>query len=125
MITTRELLDALGDAFNRHDLDAIMSMMTEDCIFLTAAGDDAEGKRIVGQKAVREAFASVFSNMPDAQWSDAEHIIEGDRACTRWRFTCTTPDGAKVEKFGCDLFHLRDGKIWIKDTLRKQPAGGT
>ena len=54
MTTTRELLDAFGDAFNRHDLDAIMSMMTEDCIFLTAAGDDPEGKRIVGQEKAPE-----------------------------------------------------------------------
>ena len=58
--------------------------------------------------------------MPDAQWNDARHFASGDRACSEWRFTCTLPNGTKVEKFGCDLFHIRDGKIHIKHTLRKQ-----
>jgi hypothetical protein len=58
--------------------------------------------------------------MPDAQWNDARHFASGDRACSEWRFTCTLPNGTKVEKFGCDLFHIRDGKIHIKNTLRMQ-----
>ena len=124
MSTTWELLDAFANAFNRHDVDAVMDMMTDDCVFCTAAGDEAEGKRIVGKEHVREAFAAALAAMPDAQWNDAEHFIDGDQACTRWRFTCTLPDGTKVEKFGCDLFRLKDGKIWMKDTFRKQPASG-
>ena len=124
MSATRELLDAFADAFSRHDLDTVMEMMTDDCIFKTASGEGAEGKRIVGKENVREAFEATLAAMPDAQWNDAEHIIDGDRACTRWRFTCTLPDGTKVEKYGCDLLQLRDGKIWKKDTYRKQPAGG-
>lgn len=125
MSTTRKFLDEFAAAFNRHDLDTIMDMMTEDCEFLSAAGDDAEGKRIVGQAAVRKAFGGVFAKMPDAQWQDAEHVIDGDHAVTRWRFTCTLLDGTKVEKFGCDFLRLRDGKVWIKDTFRKQAVGGT
>lgn len=115
-----QLLDAFGAAFNRHDLDAIMAMMTEDCIFLATAGEGVEGTRFEGQEAVRAAFAQVFATMPDAQWNDARHFAAGDRACTEWRFTCTLADGRRVEKFGCDLFHLRDGRIHIKNTLRKQ-----
>ncbi len=125
MTTRQVLLDAFADAFNRHDLDAVMSMMTEDCVFLASAGDEVEGKRIVGQQAVREAFAAILANTPDAQWRDAEHTIGGDRACTRWRFTGTTVDDTAVETIGCDLFHFRGDKIWIKDTMRKQPSPGT
>ena len=77
MTTRQVLLDAFADAFNRHDLDAVMSMMTEDCVFLASAGDEVEGKRIVGQQAVREAFAAILANTPDAQWRDAEHTIGG------------------------------------------------
>ena len=125
MTTRQALLNGFADAFNRRDLDGVMSMMTEDCVFLASAGDEVEGKRIVGQQAVREAFAVVLANTPDAQWRDAEHTIDGDRACTRWRFTGTTVDGTVVETIGCDLFHFRGDKIWIKDTLRKQPSAGT
>ena len=120
MTDTRKLLDDFAAAFNRHDLDAVMSMMTDDCVFLSSAGDEVDGKRIEGQAAVREAFAAVIEKMPDAQWGDAEHIIDGDRACTRWVFSWTDANGDKASIVGCDIFHLRDGKIWIKDTLRKQ-----
>ena len=37
---------------------AVMSMMTDDCVFLSSAGDEVDGKRIAGQAAVREAFAA-------------------------------------------------------------------
>lgn len=30
---TAEDLDALAEAWNRHDIDALMSLMTEDCVF--------------------------------------------------------------------------------------------
>jgi ketosteroid isomerase-like protein len=123
MTATRQLLDDFADAFNRHDLDAVMSMMTDDCVFLSSAGDEVDGKRIEGQADVRKAFEAVIEKMPDAQWGDAEHIIEGDRALTRWVFSWTDTSGKTASIVGCDIFHLRDGKIWIKDTLRKQIVG--
>jgi ketosteroid isomerase-like protein len=30
---TTEVLQAFADAWNRHDVDALMSFMTEDCVF--------------------------------------------------------------------------------------------
>ena len=30
---TTELLQAFADAWNRHDADALMSLMTDDCVF--------------------------------------------------------------------------------------------
>jgi ketosteroid isomerase-like protein len=123
MSDTIRMLDAFGEAFNRHDLDAIMEMMTEDCVFLASGGQGVEGARFEGQGAVRAAFAKVFETFPDAQWNDARHFASGERACSEWRFTCTQPDSQAVEKFGCDLFHIRDGKVHIKNTLRKQMPG--
>ena len=123
MTDTMKLLDDFGAAFNRHDLDAIMEMMTDDCVFLATTGEGVEGTRFEGKEAVRAAFAKVIETWPDAQWNDARHFASGDQACTEWRFTCTLPNGTKVEKFGCDLFHLRDGKIHVKNSLRKQMPG--
>ena len=40
-----ELLDGFADAWNRHDLDALMSMMTDDCVFQASAGPQADGER--------------------------------------------------------------------------------
>jgi taurine dehydrogenase small subunit len=54
------LLECFADAWNRHDLDALMSMMTEDCVFEASAGPQLAGNRSVGQPAVRVAYAAVF-----------------------------------------------------------------
>lgn len=123
MAATIRLLDEYGAAFNRHDLDAIMEMMAVDCVFLASGGDGIEGTRFEGQAAVRAAFAQALATMPDARWNDARHFASGDRACSEWRFTCTLPDGRKVENFGCDHFHFRDGKIRVMNTPSKQMPG--
>ena len=52
---TVQTLEAFSAAWNRHDIEALMSFMTEDCVFETAAGPDACGTRHVGAAAVRSA----------------------------------------------------------------------
>ena len=113
------VLREFAEAFNRHDLDALMSMMTDDCVFDGSAGDTVHGERHRGQPAVRTAFAAVFAQYPDAQWRDARHLVAGDRGLSEWTFTGTRPDGTRVEVRGCDVFTLRNGKIAIKDSFRK------
>ena len=60
---TAALLQAFADAWNRHDVDALMSFMTEDCVFETSAGPDICGSRYAGRDAVRTGFAEVFTTM--------------------------------------------------------------
>ncbi len=38
---TTDVLQALADTWNRHDADALMSFMTDDCVFEASAGRDA------------------------------------------------------------------------------------
>lgn len=114
-----KLLDRFADAWNRHDLDALMSMMTDDCVFEASAGPDVHGNRSEGREAVRAAFAAVFETFRDAHWANARHFIVGDRGVSEWTFTGTQRDGRRVEVNGCDLFTLRDGKIAIKNSYRK------
>ena len=45
---TPEFLDAFADAWNRHDTDAILSMMTADCVFETSRGPDVKGSVYTG-----------------------------------------------------------------------------
>jgi len=114
-----QLLEEFADAFNRHDLDALMAMMTSDCVFEASAGNDVDGQRHVGQDAVRAAFAAVFEQYPDAHWGGARHFVHGDRGVSEWTFTGTLKDGRRVEMRGCDLFTLRDDKIAVKNSFRK------
>jgi steroid delta-isomerase-like uncharacterized protein len=113
------LLDRFADAWNRHDLDALMSMMTEDCVFEASAGSHVDGQRSEGRQAVRTACAAVFEAFHDAHWASARHFVAGNRGVSEWTFTGTQKDGKRVEVTGCDLFTFRDDKIAIKNSYRK------
>lgn len=119
LAVTAETLQAFGDAWNRHDIDGLMSFMSEDCVFQTAAGPDACGTRHVGQAAVRKAFASAWETIKDAQWENGTHFAEGDFGISQWTFTGTAPDGTRIETDGIDVFAFRDGKITLKSAFRK------
>lgn len=112
-------LQAFTDAWNRHDIDALMSFMTDDCVFQTAAGPAACGARFEGREAVRAAFQQAWINFPDAQWRHGRHFVHGDRGVSEWTFTGTRADGSRVEAEGCDLFSFRDGRIAVKNAFRK------
>ena len=116
-------LQAFADAWNRHDVDALMSFMTDDCVFETSAGSDVCGTRYVGRASVRAAFADVWATFPDAHWGNAHHFVCADRGVSEWTFTGTRTDGTRVEVHGCDLFTFRDGRIQVKNSYRKnRPA---
>jgi steroid delta-isomerase-like uncharacterized protein len=113
------LLERFADAWNRHDLDALMAMMTDDCLFEASAGLDVNGQRSQGQDDVRRAFAAVFEAFPDARWAEPRHFVAGDRGVSEWTFTGTQRDGRRVEVTGCDLLTFRGTKIAIKNSYRK------
>lgn len=117
------LLNRFVDAWNRHDLDALMSMMADDCVFEASAGPEVQGQRSEGRTAVRAAYAAVFETFHDAHWANPRHFVDGNRGASEWTFTGTNKDGKHVEVNGCDLFTFRDGKIAIKNSFRKnRPA---
>ena len=116
---TVEDLQAFAEAFNRHDVDALMEFMAEDCVFEASAGPDICGARFAGREAVRASFAEVWKVFPDAHWGNARHFVQGDRGVSEWTFTGTRTDGSRVEVHGCDVFTFRNGKIALKNSYRK------
>lgn len=116
---TEDFLQSFADAFNAHDIKAIMLQMTDDCVFEASAGPDTDGQRFIGREQVKRAFGDVFATFPDAHWDNPRHFISGDRGFTEWTFTGTKKDGTKVEVTGCDLFTFKNGKIAIKNSYRK------
>jgi taurine dehydrogenase small subunit len=114
-----KLLAAFADAWNRHDVDGLMSMMTDDGVFDASGGNHVSGERHEGQPAVRAAYTAVFVQYPDAHWGNARHLVKDDRGVSEWTLTGTQKDGKRVEVNGCDLFTFRNGKIAIKNSFRK------
>jgi uncharacterized protein (TIGR02246 family) len=114
-----EMLDRFADAWNDHDLEALVSYMTEDAVFESSAGTEPAGTRWVGRDAVRDGFATVLTTYPDVQFEKRGHFVAGDRGVSEWVFRGTRLDGTRVEVNGCDVFTFRDGRILLKNSFLK------
>jgi uncharacterized protein (TIGR03086 family) len=92
-------------AFGSGDVDGIMALMTDDCVF-ESTGPAPDGGRFEGQPAVRQVWADLFGGTGGARFEEEESFVSGDRAVLRWRYTWT--DG---HVRGVDVLRLRDGKV--------------
>lgn len=114
-----QLLADFAAAWNRHDLDALMSFMTDDCLFHAVAGPDLMGRTFSGREAVRAGFRMAWETFPDAAWLEGEHFVAGDRGVSESTFCGTRADGTRIEARMVDVFTFRDGRIAVKNAYRK------
>jgi len=122
MTTDRDrlaVLERMVDGFNAHDLDAIMSLFTEDCVFESPRGPQAWGRRFEGQGAVREGLGARFTTIPDVHYGDGSHFVSGDRGVSEWTLTGTTTDGIRLNVRGCDIWTFRDDRVVVKNSFWK------
>jgi steroid delta-isomerase-like uncharacterized protein len=116
---TTALLQALLDAFNAHDVDAVLSFFTEDCVFDMPRGSAPGGRRLIGPDQVREGIQARFDGIPDIHYGDDRHWTCGDRGVSEWTIRGTQRTGEPIEVRGCDLFEFTDGRISRKDSFWK------
>lgn len=121
MTVTVETLKQILEAFNRHDLDAIMEFFSDDCSFDFPRGPESWGQRFIGKAQVREALAGRFKGIPDVHYGDDRHWIsaDGNTGISEWTLTGTTTSGINVKVRGCDLWEFRNGKVTRKDSYWK------
>jgi steroid delta-isomerase-like uncharacterized protein len=114
------LLRDVLDAFNRHDIDAIMAPFADDCVFESPRGPDRWGRRFSGKEEVRRGLAARFEGIPDVHYGDDEHFACGRRGVSEWTISGTTVDGVAIDVRGCDLWTFDDdGRITRKDSFWK------
>lgn len=101
-----------NEAFSRHDVDAVMAAMTDDCVFDNTR-PPPDGERLEGQQAVREAWVRFFARSPHARFETEEIFACGDRAVVRWVYHWSR-DGVAGHVRGVDLFRVRHGKVFEK-----------
>ena len=116
---TVAFLQAFADALNNHDIDTLLEMMTDDCVFNAVGGPELQGKSFVGPDAVRAGLSAAWKNAPDACWGDGEYYVVGDKGFMETTYKGTTADGARTEARMIDVLTFRDGKIAIKNAFRK------
>ena len=119
MTVTVETLKQVLEAFNRHDLDAIMEFFSDDCSFDMPRGPEPWGQRFIGKDQVREALAGRFKGIPDVHYGDDRHWVSADKGVSEWTLTGTTTSGVRLNVRGCDLWEFRNGKIIRKDSYWK------
>ncbi len=116
---TVETLEEIAEAFNRHDLDAIMEFFAEDCVLEMPRGPYPWGQRYVGKSQVREGLATRFAGIPDVHYGEDRHWVCGNKGVSEWTVTGTTSSGDRLEVRGCDQWEFRDGKVVKKDSYWK------
>jgi len=111
-----------NEAWNDHDLDAIMAMHAPDMVFENhTAGEAAEGE------AVREHVASIFETWPDIHFESRRLYVRDGLVVQEWTATATharamrrgeleaEPTGERVEWRGVDVIPFEHGLVKRKD----------
>lgn len=107
--STLEAVVRFNSAFNRHDADAVMDAMTEDCVFENT-NPQPDGARYSGATAVRAYWEKFFASNPDAVFEVEEIFATGDRCVVRWIYR-KTKAGQPWHLRGVDIFKVRNGKV--------------
>jgi ketosteroid isomerase-like protein len=107
-----EVVRRFNDAFNRHDVDAIMALMSDDCVFENTR-PVPDGERVEGRQRVRAAWEQFFARSPHAHFDTEEIFGAGDRCVVRWRYSWVR-DGTPGHVRGVDVFRVRDGRVTEK-----------
>ncbi len=97
-------------ATDRRDVDAMMALMTDDCVFESTA-PAPDGGRYEGAEAVREQWQRLFDETTEPEFHTEEMFVSGDRAVVRWRYTWRDPNDSPGHVRGVDVIRIRDGKI--------------
>ena len=121
MTVTVETLKEIIEAFNHHDLDAIMEFFSDDCSLDFPKGPEPWGQRFTGKEQIREALASRFKGIPDVHYGEDRHWVsaDGNMGVSEWTLTGTTTSGVKLKVRGCDLWEFGNGKITRKNSYWK------
>jgi ketosteroid isomerase-like protein len=104
---TRTAVERFNEAFNRHDVDAVMACMTADCVFENTF-PAPDGERFEGAVAVRSFWERFFQSAPAARFETEELFAAGDRCVVRWLFRWDDRGG---HVRGVDVMRVRDGKV--------------
>jgi len=107
-----------NDAWNAHDLDAIMSMHAPDMVFENhTAGESAQGEE------VREHIGAIFQSWPDIHFEGRRSYFRDGLVVQEWTATAThdkrvtrgdivaEPTGKRIEWKGLDVIPFEDGLI--------------
>jgi steroid delta-isomerase-like uncharacterized protein len=120
MSANHKLLDRYVELYNEGELEACMELYAEDAVQFMHDGT------FEGLSEIHERLARDLTAFPDAKYTVARFVEQGDSFADEWTFTGTNtgpfrlpdgtevpPTGRRVEIRGMELVQVRDGKIVV------------
>lgn len=117
------ILERYGEAWNRHDVDAILAMHTDDAVF----ENHTSGGIAIGKPQIRQLIDGVFASFPDLHFATRRAYFAECVAVVEWTATAThskpiarggqtfSPTGKTLAWNGIDIMPIRDGLVARKD----------
>jgi limonene-1,2-epoxide hydrolase len=102
-----------NEAFNRHDVAAMMRLMSDDCVFVNTH-PAPDGTVYSGKEVVTQFWQDFFRESPHARIEIEEIFGFGIRCVMRWRYDWIDEAGVKGHVRGVDLFQVKNGSICEK-----------
>jgi steroid delta-isomerase-like uncharacterized protein len=125
MRTAREVVEAFFDAFNQHDVDALVALYAED-----AVNHQMPAAPLRGRGAIRKSFEDGFAAIPDMGCRVINVISDGEWGAAEWegwgthRAVGVAPRPYQMN--GCGFFRVQGGVIvqqrgyWDSATMARQ-----
>ena len=119
----QEFIDRYNAAWNDHDVEAIVSMHTDDSVF----ENHVTGDRYEGPREIAQAVERIFAVFPDLAFETRRQYLREDLVVQEWTARGTQlgpmtragielePTGRSVEYRGMDIIPIRDGRVARKD----------
>jgi steroid delta-isomerase-like uncharacterized protein len=121
-VSLEQTIGRYNDAWNAHDLDAIMAMHAPDMVFENhTAGESASGDDVRGH------IAAIFGTWPDIHFDTRRIYIRDGVVTQEWTATAThnnimrrgelvaQPTGKEINWKGIDVIPFEDGLVKRKD----------
>lgn len=107
---TATAVEQLINAFNEHDVDAMMAAMTADCLYEDTL-PKPDGARYTGREAVRRYWEDFFRRSREPNLAVEELFAVGDSCAVRYLYRWVEEDGTPGHVRGATLFHVRSGRV--------------
>jgi ketosteroid isomerase-like protein len=114
-VTILSRVTAFVDAWQRGDVDGLMTQVADDCVYSTTTGPDP-GTTYFGHKDVRRGFELVLAEDKALTVSYGAPVVCESIGLVEW--VLHRRDGSVAAR-GCDVLEFADDLIKRKDAYRK------
>jgi len=101
---------AFNEAFNRHDVPAMMALMSDDAVFENTQ-PAPDGTVYQGKEAITRFWEAFFEGSPQAHIKIEDIFGLGRRCVMRWRYEWVDEQGENGHVRGVDIYRIEDDLI--------------